>query len=433
MNDKEFFEVYFDVLKERPFNKIEINDILSKNSEYIGWFFRAIYTKSMGIYYNFPAVFRNIKENIFISFRNINNEIVEFEFSCLNACLIFDLNKAKEFVFRNISIIESSWLYLILSSALGRDVDFALNIFAEKNKALSLDRARIFEKYLISQKVGKSFENLNGTERKITNLGQRKIKVAVCVSGQLRGARSAKLTWDRYFQECEVHYYVHTWENNTVSLKRESSYNRIYPKSLKDSLISISNKDSDLANYIYSSLIPSFCVDEDTIISIYGRDVNFSIEKDNSSFSNSEKMYYKIYSCYKLIEKPDDYDIIVRIRPDLALEYQIGAGEFFNSLLKNENNNKNCIYAEYGYNFAYYGFGVDDKIAIGVPEVMGSYSSLWEFKESFDRIHGHTTLAEYLFDKRINVSPISNGFKTFICENVPVENIFHKISKNISY
>ena len=111
-------------------------------------------------------------------------------------------------------------------------------------------------------------------------------------------------------------------------------------------------------------------------------------------------MYYKkIKACFDLIEDFENYHLIVRIRPDLVLTERKRVDWKLVHLLASEG----FLFAAYGYTLAYYGFGVDDKIAIGTPKKMKLYSDLWEQRKKYFPLTGHTSLALYLFDHKVEV------------------------------
>ena len=132
---------------------------------------------------------------------------------------------------------------------------------------------------------------------------------------------------------------------------------------------------------------------------MYGKEARIEIEDDLLPISNSEKMYYKIKACFDLIEDFENYHLIVRIRPDLVLTERKRVDWKLVHLLASEG----FLFAAYGYTLAYYGFGVDDKIAIGTPKKMKLYSDLWEQRKKYFPLTGHTSLALYLFDHKVEV------------------------------
>ena len=77
--------------------------------------------------------------------------------------------------------------------------------------SLTDDQRSLYQKYLIGQRVGASFSSLQkDQDLKITSrkkLFSDPLKIAICVSGQLRGYEEAKVD----LIKADVDYYVHTW------------------------------------------------------------------------------------------------------------------------------------------------------------------------------------------------------------------------------
>ncbi len=426
-------ENIFQKLKISPIEEGNLKKLLTSGAD-LDKIYRGIYSKAMAIYFNFPGEFSSIKKNLFLSFDSSDDW--SFSFNCLNCCFVNDLNIAKIFFSKNLDKIDSDWLALILSSAIGRDVTFSLNCYKDFVNHLSENQINIFKKYFVTQKVGLTFNDINIQNfdsenryeiKKSEVKESRSLKIAICVSGQLRGFETAKLSWDKIFYGHSVDYYVHTWSSNGVVQKKEPSFNRIYPNQLKNFLIDLSGINHNLSNNIYRHLLPENLIDEDQLKLVYGDNCKYFIENSIESFSNSEKMYYKIFKCFQLIENPSKYDLVIRLRPDLVLE-KIGDISFCDFF---EESKKRFIFTEYGYTLAYYGFGIDDKIAIGSPEMMKVYSDMWLEKEKYMPLQGHSSLADYLFERGINVSSINKFFKTFICDNSSVDRNF--LRKLISF
>lgn len=106
-------------------------------------------------------------------------------------------------------------------------------------------------------------------------------------------------------------------------------------------------------------------------------------------------MNYKNYRTWNLIEHPDQYDLIVKLRPDL---------EFYDyvdfSRLDVDDKLHTPLINSWG--------GANDQLAFGTPEVMFHYYDMFPYLANHSSILGHihpeTTLAYHLRDRGVEVS-----------------------------
>lgn len=132
--------------------------------------------------------------------------------------------------------------------------------------------------------------------------------------------------------------------------------------------------------------------------------IDIENEEDYQEYTNSMKLYHKIKRCFLLADKYRGYDLYIRIRPDLVIE---GAAQNFYEIY-NDIHMKNTMYCCYSFVFDFYGFGVDDKLAIGERQTMQIYSETWDFSKQFLKgMAGHINLGENLYSRKIDVM----GFK----------------------
>ena len=162
------------------------------------------------------------------------------------------------------------------------------------------------------------------------NSRDRKLKIAVCVSGQLRGYEKAKSTWDTLgWEGHEIDYYVHCWEKigrkypirhhagRSFSGKFLRAYRRL-PTEITDSPETL----GDIYPAFTEMLMGAGRADRISLRGFYNTD-KVELEDDAaapfSSFSNLRKMYYKIYKAFELVENSKiKYDLVIRIRPDFS-------------------------------------------------------------------------------------------------------------------
>ena len=228
----------------------------------------------------------------------------------------------------------------------------------------------------------------------ITDPLNRPLRIAVCVSGQLRGYKNAFPSWEALgLDEHETDYYVHTWKEIGRKYPIASHASRCFTgqflKAYQDTLLR--HRTDEL-----ESLFPSLynCFLKEGIVTKADLDAVYSpkqvvIEDDQSgdfkSFSNPKKMYYKIQRCWELVEQSGrEYDLIVRIRPDKWIE---DAGQKIDWHAAYEKCKAEPIIHVDGIFHLHVGAGLilGDQFAFGTPEVMREYSIAYD--NTLDRKH----------------------------------------------
>lgn len=208
------------------------------------------------------------------------------------------------------------------------------------------------------------------------------MNICVCISGQVRGdfsaLRAIKDALDRY----QTTYVISIWD--TVGYKESGAFNysqlsRIFPDSVARSIpcdlwdndfVDISSgfyeklrstvlpiKKSDIRDIFPESLID---IEEDIL------DLEFD---ENVIDRNSKKMLYKIWRANKIKQKierkrSEKFDFVMRIRPDLNLDYRIH--DIINGA------KSGSIYANY-----FDRNETGDTFALSSSEIMDIYSSLY--------------------------------------------------------
>lgn len=225
-----------------------------------------------------------------------------------------------------------------------------------------------------------------------------KLKVALCISGQLRGFKQAfPSVKESIVDVLSPDIFVHTWEDvgcrepdNALFAHRVfdkhfghaygnlfTVYGWAYPdiKSRLPNLFRLFDKESkvtesDLKEFFSTNYVV--------------------VENDKSGkflgMSNQHKMLYKINECDKLIDITGiDYDIVIRLRPDKPLfkKDQIDWHQCARYL-----NNNRTIFTDgmYGLTMMFECGGAliwADQLAIGSRHSLKYYSSLYELRDFF--------------------------------------------------
>jgi len=163
----------------------------------------------------------------------------------------------------------------------------------------------------------------------------KKLKIAVCVSGQLRGFKEAKATWALLGLDVhEADYYVHTWKNVGVRFPdpgwRGHVERRFSDEKFIDTYIKMCTQYgvatiTEMYPSIFSTRFGDFNVTDESVKQAYGEDCVVVIEDDQEGrfkeFTNQDKMFYKIFESFKLAENSGkEYDLVIRIRPDIKMK-----------------------------------------------------------------------------------------------------------------
>lgn len=250
-----------------------------------------------------------------------------------------------------------------------------------------------------------------------------RLKIAVCISGQMRGWRRALESWSKgVFAGHDVQYFVHTWKDSGSSFPVPPKDERSLPRRMFDTyreLWNIFGYDEMVCRYpTFFKLwdYHSIYVSEDVLRSAF--DTQYVIVEDDSAsqfacMTNAEKMYYKISKCQQLFDSAnmDDVDLIVRLRPDFELlpGAQIKWLEIYEDCVS-----RNTIYCDSypRYFFPNIGFCISDQIAVGTIEAIRAYSSAYDLtrKSNFQYFPtdyiAHTNVAYSTFYSGYDISAL---------------------------
>lgn len=219
----------------------------------------------------------------------------------------------------------------------------------------------------------------------VRRVGDR-LRIGVCVSGQLRGFRQAHRSWHHLgWDGHDVTMAVHTWRNIGRRFPDNAAQlDRAFIGSFRDALIKV----SAVAGYSeilrrYPRLFDVFRqrndVQAEDLRDVYGTDLLQIDDDDLAPFSrmqNQEKMYYKVEKCHDLLKtsgKP--FDLIFRMRPDkeIAAPAEVDWGR-----VHHDSAARRELYADEAP-FVVVGFGycIGDQFAVGCAETMECYSRAW--------------------------------------------------------
>jgi hypothetical protein len=268
--------------------------------------------------------------------------------------------------------------------------------------------------------------NLLSAKVKIPNhIFKKKPKIAICISGQLRGFERVFPQWKKHLlRGVEYDIFIHSWQN--IGSSGAEPFRKKLPFENKKFQIEYRNCCKALgfemvkAQYpnLFKELYNTGKTSSTELENFYGA-IKVVLENDTSSYfknmPNSEKMHYKINAAYELIEDPEHYDLILRIRPDLPISF---LGYKWHDLIQACQQN-NVIFTENAMGLHYMNLMIGDQIAIGSPGTMKVYSETWRnhpyytgaIYNSDNEYKGHKSLANICWMNKIRVLklPVKKG------------------------
>ncbi|MEP1383341.1 MAG: hypothetical protein ABJK64_06050 [Paraglaciecola sp.] len=229
----------------------------------------------------------------------------------------------------------------------------------------------------------------------------KKLKVAVCLSGQMRNYKNAMKRLKSALADYEVTYFIHTWEKTggkKAGAMDVHQLSRMTGKNIANKIINNSEGNLDLhtrfprffdelskqidskPNITYAELgaeYPnSICVIED--------DSDFKATKIDLPVNvNTYKMLYKIYMCDKLRREYEnehgiDFDAVIRIRPDLVVSDKLDLP----SIIAERTVATGFIVNRF----------IDDQIYITTPKTMTVLCDLWVELNQYENLVGREPL-----------------------------------------
>ena len=258
--------------------------------------------------------------------------------------------------------------------------------------------------------------------------GRRRPRIAVCVSGQLRGYRAAHETWSRSLlaaADCDL--FVHTWAN--VGRSSAEGFRSTLPfagAAFSDAYRGVAlavGFDEVKQRYptLFAHLERSEHVDAPELSAFYGTD-HVVVDDDGTEafagWTNQDKMHWKIQSAHDLaVASGQEYDLVVRVRPDKPIVFSAFA---WRDLLEVCTRSA-TILADGPRGVHYAKLVIGDQFAIGSPEAMAIYSRTYSLYPSLaaaglyqcpPELSGHSSLAQVCWVHGIDVRRVPMKFGT---------------------
>ena len=277
---------------------------------------------------------------------------------------------------------------------------------------------------------------------------KRKPRVAILVSGQLRGYEHTIKNWQKHLlANIEADFYVHTW--NEIGMSGTQAFRSQLPfegKEFNKAYRTQCNKmgyGSFVQHYpsLFHKVASQGRVTKNHLSEIYKTD-NIIIEDGEATefegWSNPRKMYYKISQVQSMLDQSGkEYDIVLRIRPDKDIRLILG--RWFD--IENSVQNNNLILSDFGYGVHYGSLMIGDQFAVGSQKTMQKYSSTYtdalklvSLEEGFSVdsfLDGHTSIARQCALNKITIGrfpALFGGLKT--AANLTTDTIQKMISQD---
>ena len=221
----------------------------------------------------------------------------------------------------------------------------------------------------------------------------KKLKVALCISGQLRGYREAYESLKAAFIDpLQPDIYIHTWQDAGFKEPHSSSHaDRVF----SGHFLGVYKKLFYIKNYSYpqiKQLLPSVfsLLQNNTAINkaqlqAFYQTESIEIEDDASlpfsALSNRDKMFYKIHACNQLVAKSGKtYDLVIRLRPDMV--FSLEEGTDWKAIADICNSQKVILANSAGVGFSGFrdygeeGYGIGDSFAISSQAGIDFYANV---------------------------------------------------------
>jgi len=213
--------------------------------------------------------------------------------------------------------------------------------------------------------------------------GRPRLRVAVCVSGQLRGYETALASWRAsLLQDVEVTFFVHSWQN--IGMADAQPFRYVLPFSGQHfthayrELAVAEGYEAMRARYpaLFGKLATSARADPEQLRALYGTDhviLDDETSAEFAGFSNPQKMHYKIHAADRMARAAGEFDLHLRIRPDL--ETRLTAFDWHD--LREAATTRAVLFAEKKAGLHYGNLMIGDQFAISSPATMQIYAETW--------------------------------------------------------
>lgn len=230
---------------------------------------------------------------------------------------------------------------------------------------------------------------------------RRQLRVAICISGQLRGFRQAWATWRPLLADINATVFVDSWTK--IGRGTPEPFRSVLPFegakfcSVYKKIGTEIGLDELRVRYphLFIALDQGAFVNERELATLY-RTPHVRLDDDAdarfAAFTNSEKMYYKVQRCFEMTQGTgEEFDLIMRLRPDKPIRLVAFAWRDLLAALQV----RPALYCETALGVHYGAILMGDQVAVGLPEAMRVYA------ETFSRSPPIAALAPYRMEPRL--------------------------------
>lgn len=212
----------------------------------------------------------------------------------------------------------------------------------------------------------------------------RPLRIAVCISGQLRGYREAHRTWSALgLDKHDTSWFVHTWCEVGAKMPNPSHAYRVFSGAFLQAYLrqcSLISFETMMTRYptLFQAVGEIGRITPEQLLEEYGADTVVVVDDEaDGAFtgkSNSWKMYHKMKAAHDLMKdsgKP--FDLVVRIRPDKEVLPET-APDWHEVLELCQRDRVVFTDGPFALHDAV-GFIVGDQVGISTPDLMDAYVS----------------------------------------------------------
>lgn len=199
-------------------------------------------------------------------------------------------------------------------------------------------------------------------------------KIAILISGQFRSMSDDVIKMCTKLQkEYEADVYLSTWDKQGKAIFRAGEL-RGFDDNSRTAVRNSLNKH-DISDHHFQTLYmppdnSNFTL-ENTKSLDFLTDIDIQSTKVADSLeTNQHRMFYKIHRAFKLSQKHSEYDVYIRIRPDLVFEANFSINSIINKISKNQIYTRDIVMLEAQ------GLRIDDNFSIASKEAIEIYANL---------------------------------------------------------
>jgi len=214
-------------------------------------------------------------------------------------------------------------------------------------------------------------------------LGRRRPRVAICVSGQLRGYKRAFETWRQHLlPEIEATVFVHSWRQ--IGRSDAQPFRYVLPfggarfcevyrtAALSEGYAAMQARYPTL----FATLGASAQTDEAELKAFYDTDhvvLDDETAPPFATYTNQQKMHSKLQAADHMARAAGPFDLHIRLRPDLPMTL---AAFDWRDLL-DACRSAPRLFVEKSYGLHYNNLMIGDQCAIADPRTMRPYADAW--------------------------------------------------------